>query len=341
MSQSLTQKQNSSGTNIFVLLEPAGEKSMEINQGLLTEGHRIASSLGCCLSALTIGDLPADADPFKSYGLTTLYYVQGEGLSQYSSETYSWAAAEAMKGLSFRLLLLAHSDSGRDLAPRIAALLDTQAITDCVDIRFRDRTLFYVRSLYGGRLEQEISYKDQARPIASLSLAALNKREIGTSESFQISRIPIQIPSDLVGTKTLEIITPDYQTIDILHTKRIVGAGLGCADSKLLGLAEELSYLLEGSIGTTRPVVDDGLLPRDRMIGQTGKTVSPELYLALGISGSTHHMAGLQQSKTILSVNRDTHAPILGMADAGFVGDLETLLPKLIDRIKRYRDESV
>jgi electron transfer flavoprotein alpha subunit len=103
-------------------------------------------------------------------------------------------------------------------------------------------------------------------------------------------------------------------------------------------MIEQLSHLLEGSLGTTRPVVDEGILAKDRMIGQTGKTISPEAYLALGISGSPHHVAGIQRSKTILSVNRDPRAPIFAVADAGFVCDLKNLLPKLIDRIKQYRD---
>jgi len=105
-----------------------------------------------------------------------------------------------------------------------------------------------------------------------------------------------------------------------------------------MALVEELSSLLEGSIGTTRPVVDEGRLPKERMIGQTGKTVAPDSYLALGISGSPHHVAGIQQSGSTLSINRDPRAPIFGTADAGFVCDLDMLLPKLIDRIKRFRD---
>jgi electron transfer flavoprotein alpha subunit len=145
----------------------------------------------------------------------------------------------------------------------------------------------------------------------------------------------------MVSTIPLELIPPDYRTVDILYAKRIIGAGSGCGEPGLLSLVEELSHLLEGSIGTTRPVVDDGYLPKERMIGQTGKTIFPELYIALGISGSPHHVAGIQASKTILSVNRDPRAPIFNVSDAGFICDLKTLLPKLINRIKRYRDEGL
>jgi electron transfer flavoprotein alpha subunit len=140
----------------------------------------------------------------------------------------------------------------------------------------------------------------------------------------------------MVRMRSLQLIPPDFKTIDILYAKRIVGVGSGCSD---LSLAEELAQLLEASVGTTRPMVDDGHIPKKRMIGQTGKTVSPGLYMALGISGSPHHVAGIQQSRQILSVNLDPRAPVFGFSDVGFIGDLNSLLPKLIDRIKRHKNE--
>jgi electron transfer flavoprotein alpha subunit len=109
----------------------------------------------------------------------------------------------------------------------------------------------------------------------------------------------------------------------------------------LLRLATELSTLLDAPIGTTRPVVDDGLLPKARMIGQTGKTVSPDVYLALGISGSPHHVAGIQQTKKVFSINKDVRAPIFDLSDMAFNGDLDTILPKLVARIKRFCDQGL
>ena len=132
---------------------------------------------------------------------------------------------------------------------------------------------------------------------------------------------------------------PDFRTVDIPFARRIVGVGSGA--SPLINLSEALALLLEGSIAATRPVVDDGFVPRERMIGQTGKTVSPGLYVALGISGSPHHVAGIQPAGRVLSLNIDAGAPIFGFSDTGFVCDLAGLLPKLIDRINRYRDERV
>jgi electron transfer flavoprotein alpha subunit len=327
--------------DVLVLLEPAGEKGTEINQGLVAEGRRISEHFGAGLSAVTIGESPEDPDFLKPCGLTKLYCLHGNGLSHYSGEIYSWAAAEALSRLPFVLLLMAHTDRGRELAPRIAFRLHTVAVTGCVDIRIRNQQIFYVRSVHGDQLEREISCAEWTRPVVSIQPEALPAGEAANSPPFQVLKIPIEIPRDLVGSRTDKIVAPDCRTMDIQHAERIVGAGSGCASAELLSLVEELSQLLEGSIAATRPMVDDGFVSRDRMIGKTGKTVAPELYLALGISGSTHHVAGVQRSKTILAVNRDPAAPILGASDAGFIGDLESLLPLLMARIRKYRDESV
>jgi electron transfer flavoprotein alpha subunit len=326
--------------DVLVLLEPAGEKGTGINQGLVTEGRRISGHFGAGLSAVTIGESPENPDWGKPCGLKKLYCLYGNGLSHYSGEIYSWAAAEAVSRLPFGLLLMAHTDRGRELAPRIAFRLHTVAITGCVDIRIRNQQIFYVRSAYGDQLEREISCAEPTRPVVSIQPEALPPGEAADSPPFQVLKIPMDIPCDLVGSRTVGIMAPDGKTMDIQHAKKIVGAGSGCASAGLLGLVEELSQLLEGSIAATRPMVDDGFLSRDRMIGKTGKTVAPELYLALGISGSTHHVAGVQRSKTILAVNRDPAAPILGVSDAGFIGELESLLPLLMARIRKYREES-
>lgn len=329
--------------DVIVFLESSGEKAAAINRGLLTEGRRIAVSLNGSLSAMTVGTGAEDATVLGESGVSTLYHVAGAGLSRYSGEAFAWAAASALADIPFRLILFAHTDRGSDIAPRLGFHLRTGAVTRCVDIRVRQEGILYVRPVYGGQLEQEIAYSDSAHEIASIEpavLAACKTADGADHPLPRIIRILVDVPPDLPRTEMVEIVPPDYETVDILYARRIIGVGSGSADPDLLGLVGELSRLLEGSLGTTRPVVDDRCLPKERMIGQTGKTVSPELYLALGISGSPHHVAGIQGSGRILSVNRDQRAPIFGVADAGFIGDLKNILPGLIERIRRYRDGS-
>lgn len=328
------------GKDVVVSLETFEENKGEINGKLLTAGARIADRLGGSLSAMTLGGPAEDLPLCESYGVSRLYSVDGARLSEYSPEVFAWAAKQALKDIPFRLLLFAHTDRGRELAPRVASYLGTAAVTECVDIRMKEDALLYARLVYGGQFEQEVSYAVLPE-VVTIMPDAFDTREAGESAVTAIHAITVEVPPDIAGSTSLERIPPDYRTVDILYAKRIIGAGSGCADPQLLRLAEELSHLLEGSIGTTRPMVDDGYIPKERMIGQTGKTVMPDLYLALGLSGSPHHVAGIQRSGTVFSVNKDPRAPIFNVSDAGFVCDLNTLLPKLIDRIKRFRDEGL
>jgi electron transfer flavoprotein alpha subunit len=327
-------------SDVIVFLETSGEKREQINRGLLTEGRRIASFLSGNLAAMTVGAWAEGPAGLEGYGVSTFYRVEGNGLEEYSGEAFGWAAKEALKGISFGLLLFAHTDRGAELAPRVAYSLASACVSGCVDINVNDNnTLVYEKFVYGGQFAQEVSFGRSFPEVATIRPEVLNDRQSGEALTASVLIITVDVPSDLPRSRVLDRMPPDYRTVDILYAKRIIGAGSGCAD--LFPLVEELSDLLESSIGTTRPVVDDGFIPRDRMIGQTGKTVSPELYLALGLSGSPHHVAGIQQSKTILSVNRDPKAPVFSVSDKGFAGDLRVVLPRLIARIKQYRDEGL
>ena len=325
--------------DVIVFLEPDNGGREGINQGLLTEGARIAALLGARLGAVTCGPGKPDTTPIEGYGASILYSVEGEGLVGSGCEPVVIAVVSAMQGVPFRLLLMAHSDWGADLAPMLAAGLGTIAVTNCGDIRIANGELLYVRHLFGDQLEQVVSYDRPIREIATITIEALDKREMTGQSGLEIRTIPVEVPPDLVLPAALPPVAPDFKTVDIVDAGRIVGVGSGSRDS--LALVDELADLLGAAIGTTRVVVDDGFFPKKRMIGQTGKTVSPGLYLALGLSGSPHHVAGIQGSKEVLSVNTDPGAPIFGFSDKGFVGDLRSLLPKLIDRIRRYRDEGL
>jgi electron transfer flavoprotein alpha subunit len=145
-------------------------------------------------------------------------------------------------------------------------------------------------------------------------------------------------PEGAAPVQRLELMPPDARTVDLVHAKRIVAAGMGAAGEELLATVHELAELLDGSVGATRPVVDEGRLPKERLIGQTGRTVTPDLYVALGISGSPHHVAGVRKADKILSVNRDPRAPIFQFSDVGYVADLQVVLPALVEKIKEWRD---
>ena len=325
--------------DVIVFLEPGEGAGGDTNEGLLSEGKRVAGLLGGELRALSIGAETPDIATLKEYGVATLYSVEGKDFAAYDCAPFTWAAREALGSIPFRLLLFAHSDRGSELAPSIAFALEIPAVTDCFDIRVREGNLLYVRGIYDDQFEQEVSYHGGSREVASMRTDAFGKCKAAATGPLDVWSVTVDVPHTVARTRQIELIPPAAQTVDIAYARRILGVGAGCGN--VMPMVKELAQLLDASIGTTRVMVDEGQIPKSRMIGQTGKNVAPEKYMALGVSGSPHHVAGIQQAKEILSVNLDPAAPVFAFSDKGFAGDLSEVLPTLIGLIKRYRDEGL
>jgi electron transfer flavoprotein alpha subunit len=320
--------------SLLVVVEPPSAGSEPGGAVLLAEGARLARELGADLHPVT---WPARPN------------VDLEQLAAVLVDLVGRTRPVA--------LLLADTDVGRQLAPMVAHRLGSGAVVGCSDVLVREeprsgvgagrRTLVCVKPVYGGWLEREIDPVAGFVPVVTLDLAGMEQPEspadgllapevveMGTGALATVEIGALAPPR----VRRLELAAPDPRSVDLIHARRIVAAGSGSASERLLLAAHELAELLEGSVGATRPVVDDGLLPKERLIGQTGKTVSPELYLALGIAGSPHHVAGVRGADRILSVNRDVRAPIFQFSDIGYVADLEVVLPGLVEKIKEWRD---
>jgi electron transfer flavoprotein alpha subunit len=327
--------------DILILLESFGEDCEEINRSLALEGKRISTGLGGRLAALSIGKPLEKHSKLADAGISLLYILKNDLFAEYRQEVFSWAMSEFMEAVQPRLFLLCDSDMGKELAPWIAHRLETTAVTDCVDIEVNSERLFYIKPLYGGQFEERISFPAGSIEIATIRQEALDKglhvERTDKPNNIEVITKKVSIPPEIIRTKPLERIPPDFRTTDIVHAKRIIGTGAGSAHKQLIAVVEEFAELLQGSLGATRPVVDDGYLPKERMIGQTGKMVAPELYVSLGISGSPHHVAGIQEAEKIISVNKDVRAPIFQLSDIGFIADLKTILPKLVKRIKEWK----
>jgi electron transfer flavoprotein alpha subunit len=279
-----------------------------------------------------------------------------------------------------RIVLMLDGDMSRELAPLLASRLGSEAIIGCTGVVVAEGAASYLKPVYGGWLEAEIGYRQNALEVVTLARGFLpdpTEGPLGVGEGREERVVEVAVSGDresvasdlaldapdrgsetanlvlggdiaarLPGIERLELHPPEYHSVDIVHAVKIVAAGMGVAEpggdeeqrTAALDHLERLAGLMEGSTAATRPVVDEGLLPKERLVGQTGKTVAPDVYLALGISGSPHHVAGIQGAGTILSVDRDPAAPIFQFSDAGFVGDLREVLPALIRRIEEWRD---
>jgi electron transfer flavoprotein alpha subunit len=327
--------------NIWVLSEinPTDGEVTKQSLGLLAAARTIAAKVGGAVTALLFSDRPLDvAKTLGNQGIPHAYIFHDALFDRFSAEAYAAALLPRVRQEKPWLLLMGNTPAGNELAPHLAALLETGLVSDCVKMDFSDieHPKFY-RPVYGGQLYQELVFATDKTMLVTMDAKALNPAPPTAEVKTKTIVIESNLPADLIKTTHLEYLPADFQTVDVTEADTIVAAGMGAATDELYPLVAELAALVEGAIGTTRPVVDGGIIPRDRLIGQTGKTVSPDFYLALGISGATHHTGGIQESGKIVAVNRDPQAPIFRNADAGAVADLKEVLPKLIARIKKAR----
>lgn len=327
--------------NIWVLPEinPSDSDVGKLGLGLLAEARNIAAKTGGTVTALIFTKRPSDVSKMLGReGISRAYVFQDPIFERFFAAAYTSALLPRLRQEKPWLFIMGNSATGRELAPHLAALLETGLVSDCVkiDITQSEQPKFY-RPVYGGQLYQEIVFETDKMMLVTMDIKALNRAPPATTVKTKTVVIESNLPADLIKTTHLGYLPADFQTVDVAEAETIVSAGMGAATDELYPLVTELASLVEGAIGTTRPVVDSGKIPRERMIGQTGKTVSPDFYLALGISGATHHTGGIQESGKIVAINRDPQAPIFQNADAGAVADLKEVLPKLIARIKRAK----
>jgi electron transfer flavoprotein alpha subunit len=314
----------------------------KLSLGLLSEAANISRRVeNSSTIALIFGDQGKDfKDTFNQYEIDTAYVFKHDRLRNYSTELYFSALLEKLKNERPWLIMLGNTIVGKELGPKLAFALGTGVVPNCVKIDFvNPQQPHFFRPILGEQIYQEIVFDDNKTMIVTFDPDVLNTNSGNSLKNTEIVTIEPSLNNITEHIKHLEYLPVDYRKIDVADADLIIGAGAGVVDNQLLALTQELSDLIEGSLGATRPVVDEGKMPRERLIGQTGKIVSPSLYLALGISGATHHVGGIQQAKTIVAVNRDPQAAIFDNSDLGLIADLKGILPVLIEKIRQAKQD--
>ena len=322
--------------NILVFVDPAGGELDETGRGLLSYGSRLAGMLDSRWGGVTVvppeGELLAS---FGSFGVPAITHLAGGEMLLDTPAQLGKTLARLAAERGATVVVLPHNDLGATLAPVIAMALDAAILTEVQTAR-RDRDgLRLSRQALGGRLA-ETKLWDGSRPLVitvptrllSQVLMPTVKRSTPAVDSWSAVNIAVD-----EAARITDRIPPDPQTVDLTEAEVIFSAGKGC-DPATFDQLKELCRLLNVSFGVTRPVYDLGWTGFERMVGQTGRTVTPRLYVALGISGSMHHVGGIKDSRRIVSVNSDAKAPIFTNSDEGFVADLKELLPRLLARAK-------
>ncbi len=325
-----------SNGKILVFVDLPGGEIDETGRGLLSYGARLAGIIGSTWGVVA-GVAPDEnaLARFGAYGVPTITRVGRGDLLLDTPALLGKILAQLVTEQEATLFVLPHNDLGATLAPVVAAALNAAILTEVQTARRGEDGLRLSRQALGGRVA-ETRVWDGSRPlvvtIPTRSLSQVLMPTVRPSTPAVATWYPAALPTD-AAVRITSRIPPDPQTVDLTEAEVIFSAGKGC-DPAIFAQLKELCRLLNVSFGVTRPVYDLGWTGFERMVGQTGRTVTPRLYLALGISGSMHHVGGIKDSRRIVAVNSDAKAPIFTNSDEGFVADLKEVLPRLLERAK-------
>ena len=359
--------------NVWVFCEQRQGKMMPTTFELISEGRKLADELGVDLCGILLGDnVDGIAKELGGYGADKVYVYNSPLLKDYTTDAYTKVITDAVEEIKPEILLFGASNIGRDLAPRCAARLHTGLCADCthldidmpiyknflreastlpeerieklgtVKINGQDhdvsRDIKMTRPAFGGHLMASI-FCPRFRPaMATVRPGVMKKREFcaDCAEKVEILHPAFELSASDIKTEVVETVKAAKKLVELIGADFIVSVGRGISKDVEGGikLAEELAEVLGGVVGSSRACVDAGWITADHQVGQTGKTVHPKVYVALGISGAIQHKAGMQDSECIIAVNKNENAPIFEVADYGIVGDLFKVVPELIESIK-------
>jgi electron transfer flavoprotein alpha subunit len=319
-------------SEIFVVTEHRQGQIRDITFEMLTKGRELAGKTNTKLTALLLGkDIKNQAKTLADYAKSVLL-VEDEKLECFNSVAYKKVLSSLIKEHKPLLTLIGHTSFGVDLAPSLAVSLNVPLATDCIGLEFENETLTVTRQMFGGKVNVKAMLTKAESYIATVRQAAF-PAEKGAPINGEIVEVPSPLSEEIAEKRFIECVLPPPGAVDITAAEVLVGVGRGIKDGVNIPPVEELAKVLGGALACSRPIVDKGWLSNDRQVGSSGKTVKPKLYIALGISGAFQHVLGMKNSDLIIAVNKDSKAPIFGVADYGVVEDLFKIVQPLKNKI--------
>jgi len=325
--------------DVLVFCEQRDGVLQKVSLELLGEGKKLADKLGQKLIALLLGSDVSELSKVLIYnGADEVILVDDKHLKDYMTEPYTKAMAAVLKERDFEIVLIGATALGRDLAPRAAARVKTGLTADCTLLEIDEETknLLMTRPAFGGNILATIICPDHRPQMASIRPGVMiapeeNKQHKGKITEFKVDFVPADM-----NVEILETVKSTKKTKDITEAKILVSGGRGTGKEGFKTL-EALADVLGGQVSASRASVDAGFAAKDRQVGQTGKTVRPDVYFACGISGAIQHVAGMEESELIIAINKNPSAPIFDVADTGIVGDMHRIIPKLTARLEKMK----
>jgi electron transfer flavoprotein alpha subunit len=291
-----------------------------------------ASKLSGSVEAVTIGNEIDGLEKVGGYGVGKVTHFKSSELLNYSSSAYVEIVTKFVADNGFDIAFFGNTSLGKDLGPRVAVKIDAALAMDCVALNFENNEIIATRPIYAGKVLLDLKLKT-AQKVFVLRPNVFNAG-VPTEDKAQVTVAEVTSPN--LSVKVVDVKKSEGK-LDVTEADIIVAGGRGMKGPEHFAAVEELADTLNAAVGASRAVVDAGWRPHGEQVGQTGKTVSPNLYIALGISGAIQHLAGMRSSKYIVAVNKDKDAPIFQVADYGIVGDVFDVVPKMIEEIKKIK----
>jgi electron transfer flavoprotein alpha subunit/NAD-dependent dihydropyrimidine dehydrogenase PreA subunit len=321
---------------VWVVVEHSDGELRRVVLELLTEGKKLAAKLNEELAAVLIGyEVSGLARTLAEYGADKIYLVENELLDKYTSDGYVHALVGAISKHKPSIVLIGATPRGRELAPRVAARLQVGLTADCTGLDIDDKSqLLQIRPAFGGNIMATILSPYTRPQMATVRPNVMKVGEADGSRLPKLVKVDVNISPKTLRTKLGQSVKEVTGAVKIEEANVVVSAGRGIGSRDNLKIVEELASVLNGAVGGSRAIVDVGYLPHHQQVGQSGKTVSPRLYFAIGISGAIQHIIGMQSSDFIVAINSDPDAPIFKVADIGIVGDLFKIVPAITEELR-------
>jgi len=316
---------------VIAITEQRDGKLRKVSYEVVSEGRRIADGLSAALTAVVVGSgIDSLAAEIKKFGPDKIVALDDPALADYRTDAYTNSLADVVKSLDPAVIITGASVQGKDLAARLAARLNVGLVMDCTGIALQNGVLTYSRPMFGGKIMADVQVN------GSPQIVAVRPNVMSINPSPRESSVEKRAPQmGEVKTVVAEKMMDASSKIELTEADVIVSGGRGTGGN--FKAIEELAAALGGAVGASRSAVDEGWRKHSDQVGQTGKVVSPALYIACGISGAIQHLAGMSSSKAIVAINKDPEAPIFSKADYGVVGDIFQILPAVTEAVKKMK----
>ena len=333
---------------VYVFAQQVDNEISGIAFELIGKGKDLAKDLNTDVTAVLIGsDVKGLADELAAYGADKVIVVDDPELKDYRTEPYTHALASVIQEYKPEIMLVGATAIGRDLGPRVSARIHTGLTADCTQLEIGDfpinpipgkeqlhNQLLMTRPAFGGNTIATIACPNHRPQMATVRPGVMQKAPKTERAKAEVIEFNPGFTPDNKYVEILEVVKAVSDTVDIMDAKILVSGGRGVGSAENFKMLQDLADVLGGTVSCSRAVVDSGWMPKDLQVGQTGKTVRPNVYFAIGISGAIQHVAGMEESDIIIAINKDDTAPIFDVADYGIVGDLNKIVPALTESLK-------